>query len=191
MFLVIFAETGLVITPFLPGDSLLFILGALSGSGFLNIFVIFFTLLGAAIIGDNTNYWLGRGIGPRVFSKKQSKIFNKSYLEKTREFFAKHGRKTIILGRFIPIVRTFAPFVAGIGKMPYSTFFTFSITGNVLWVGIFTFAGFFFGGLPFIKKNFELAVIAVIIISLLPIAIEYIKHKRVMSLREGTTKQSL
>lgn len=177
IFLTIFAETGLVVAPFLPGDSLLFIVGTLSGNGLLNVWVIYLTILIAAILGDTTNYWMGNKIGPKVFSKNNSRIFNKEYLEKTRNFYDKHGGKTIILARFVPLIRTFAPFVAGVGKMRYSTFFFYNIIGAFLWSTIFTFAGYFFGGLPIIKENFEYAVIGVIFVSLLPMLIEYIKHK--------------
>lgn len=178
VFLIIFAETGLVVTPFLPGDSLLFALGTLAGSGFLNIWIVYFTLLAAAILGDNTNYWIGHKIGPRVFSKENSRIFNKAYLEKTRVFYEKRGGRAIILARFFPILRTFAPFVAGVGRMHYLTFFGFSVIGNLLWVTLFTLAGYFFGGLPIIKKNFEFAIMGVILFSLIPLAVEYIKSKR-------------
>lgn len=178
LFAVIFAETGLVITPFLPGDSLLFAIGALSGSGFLDIWIVYVTLLSAAIMGDSTNYWIGRFIGPRVFAKENSRIFKKAYLEKTREFYAKYGKKTIILARFVPIVRTFAPFVAGVGKMPYNIFLTFSILGSFIWITSLTFAGYFFGGMQFIKDHFEAAIIGVIFISLIPMIIEYLKAKQ-------------
>ena len=178
LFLIIFAETGLVVTPFLPGDSLLFVIGTLSGSGFLNIWISYFTLLAAAIVGDTVNYWVGHHIGPKVFSKQNSKLFNKAYLEKTHKFYEKYGAKTIILARFLPILRTFAPFVAGVGRMDYSTFLSFNIIGALIWVTSLTFLGYFFGGLSFIKDNFEYAVIGIIIISLLPMIIEYIKYKR-------------
>jgi len=177
LFLIIFAETGLVVTPFLPGDSLLFVIGTLSGSGFLNIWISYFTLLAAAIVGDTVNYWVGHHIGPKVFSKQNSKLFNKAYLEKTHKFYEKYGAKTIILARFLPILRTFAPFVAGVGRMDYSTFLSFNIIGALIWVTSLTFLGYFFGGLSFIKDNFEYAVIGIIIISLLPMVIEYIKYK--------------
>jgi membrane-associated protein len=178
LFLIIFAETGLVVTPFLPGDSLLFIVGTLAGANYLNIWIIYPALLSASILGDSTNYWIGRKLGPKVFSKEKSRIFNKAYLEKTREFYDKHGRKTIILARFLPIIRTFAPFVAGIGKMHYPTFLTFSIIGSFTWITSILFAGYFFGGLIFVKKNFEYAVIIIVLLSLSPILIEYIKHKK-------------
>lgn len=177
VFLIIFAETGLVVAPFLPGDSLLFIAGTLAGNDLLNIWGIYFTILTAAILGDTTNYWLGNKIGPKVFSKENSRLFNKNYLEKTRHFYEKHGGKTIILARFIPLIRTFAPFVAGIGKMHYWTFLFYNVSGALIWTTLFTFAGYFFGGLPIIKKNFEFAVVGVIGLSLLPMVIEYLKHK--------------
>lgn len=177
IFFIIFAETGLVVAPFLPGDSLLFIIGTLAGNKLLDIWSIYPTILIAAILGDTANYWLGNKIGPRVFSKDNSRIFNKEYLEKTRDFYDKHGGKTIILARFVPLIRTFAPFVAGVGKMHYRTFFFYNIIGAFLWTTILTFAGYFFGGLPIVKENFEYAVIGVILVSLLPMAVEYIKHK--------------
>lgn len=178
LFGVIFAETGLVIIPFFPGDSLLFAIGALSGSGFLNIWTAYGALFSAAILGDTVNYWIGHRIGEKVFSKENSKIFNKAYLEKTREFYAKHGGKAIILARFMPIIRTFAPFVAGVGKMHYQTFILYNIVGGFLWVTSMTFAGYFFGGISFVKKNFEAMVLGIIFLSLLPMVFEYIKHKR-------------
>jgi membrane-associated protein len=178
LFAIIFAETGLVITPFLPGDSLLFAVGALAGGGYLNVWVVYVTMLAAAIIGDTVNYWIGHHIGHRVFSGENSRLFNKAYLEKTREFYEKYGGKTIILARFVPIIRTFAPFVAGVGRMRYNTFLFYNVLGALIWVTSLTFAGYFFGGLPFIKENFEYAVIGIILLSLLPIIIEHLKHKR-------------
>lgn len=177
LFAVIFAETGLVITPFLPGDSLIFIVGAFSGTGHLNLLISYIVLLSAAILGDSVNYWLGNKLGPKVFSKENSRIFNKSYLEKTREFYKKYGSKTIIIARFVPIVRTFAPFVAGIGKMDYKTFLTYNIIGAFIWVTSLMLAGYFFGNHPFIKNNFETAIFVIIGISILPILFEYLKHK--------------
>lgn len=177
LFGVIFAETGLVVTPFLPGDSLLFIVGAFSGTGHLNVFISYVVLLAAAILGDSVNYWLGNKIGPKVFSKENSRIFNKAYLEKTREFYAKYGSKTIIIARFVPIVRTFAPFVAGIGKMDYKTFLTYNVVGAFIWVTSLVFAGYFFGNQPIIKNNFETAIFAIIGISLLPMVFEFVRHK--------------
>ncbi len=178
LFLIIFAETGLVVTPFLPGDSLLFVIGTLSGSGFLNIWIAYITLVVAAIVGDTVNYWIGYKMGDKVFSKENSMIFKKAYLEKTREFYEKHGKKTIILARFAPIVRTFAPFVAGVGKMHYQTFFLYNVIGAFIWVTSLLFAGYFFGSLPWVKENFEYIVYFIILISILPMVIEYIQHKR-------------
>lgn len=177
LFCVLFAETGLVIAPFLPGDSLLFAVGTLAGGGLLNIFIIYPLLLLATITGDNVNYWIGYHFGSRVFSKENSRLFNKKYLEKTSEFYIKHGGKTIILARYVPIVRTFAPFVAGIGKMHYKTFLIYSLAGGFLWVTGLTFAGYFFGQIPIIKNNFEIAILGIIFVSLLPVFYEFLKHK--------------
>ncbi len=177
LFAVIFAETGFVVTPFLPGDSLLFAVGTFASIGLLSIWKAYLLLLAAAILGDSVNYWIGHKIGYRLFSKKDSRIFKVSYLEKTQEFYRKHGVKTIILARFVPIVRTFAPFVAGIGKMEYRTFLTYNVVGAFLWVTLFTLAGYFFGKIPFIKENFEYVVIGIVIISLLPMLFEYLRSK--------------
>lgn len=178
LFLIVFAETGLVVTPFLPGDSLLFVVGTLSGTGYLNIWVCYVTLIAAAILGDSVNYWVGQKMGPKVFANENSKIFKKAYLEKTREFYEKHGKKTIILARFAPIVRTFAPFVAGVGNMHYQTFFLYNVIGAFIWVTSLLFAGYFFGSLPFVQANFEYIIYFIIFISLLPMILEYIQHKR-------------
>ncbi len=186
LFAVIFAETGLVIAPFLPGDSLLFAIGALAGSGFLNIWTACIVMVIAAILGDTVNYWIGHHLGPRVLSKENSRIFNKAYLEKTREFYAKHGGKTIILARFLPIVRTFAPFVAGVGNMHYSTFLLYNVVGAFIWVTSLTVAGYFFGSLHFVKENFEYLVIGIIVLSLLPMVVEYRRHRSAPNM---TTKQ--
>ena len=179
LFLIIFAETGLVITPFLPGDSLIFAVGTLAGGSYLNIVITYLTLLIAAILGDTVNYWVGHHLGERVFTQENSRIFNKAYLEKTNEFFRKHGGKTIILARFIPVVRTFAPFVAGVGKMHYGIFLSYNIVGGFIWVTSLTFAGYFFGQIPLIKNNFEYVVMGIVFISILPILTELIKHKYV------------
>jgi len=179
LFLIIFAETGLVITPFLPGDSLIFAVGTLAGASYLNILIIYSVLLIAAILGDTVNYWIGHHLGARVFTKENSRIFNKTYLEKTNEFYRKHGGKTIILARFVPVVRTFAPFVAGVGKMHYGTFLSYNIVGGFIWVTSLTFAGYFFGQIPLIKNNFEYVVIGIVFISVLPILTELIKHRYV------------
>jgi membrane-associated protein len=176
LFLIIFAETGLVITPFLPGDSLLFAVGTLAGGGMLNIWVVYFTLLLAAILGDTVNYWIGHYIGPKVFKRENSRLLKKEYLEKTSEFYEKYGGKTIILARFLPIIRTFAPFVAGIGKMHYPTFFFYNIVGAFIWVTSLTFAGFYLGSLSFVKANFEYVILGIIALSLIPMFVEYIKY---------------
>lgn len=177
LFLVIFAETGFVVTPFLPGDSLIFIVGAFAALGHLNIIVVYIVLLVAAILGDTVNYWLGNKLGAKVFSKENSRIFNKKYLRKTEEFYEKYGGKTIIIARFVPIIRTFAPFVAGIGSMKYSVFILYNIVGGFLWVTSLVLAGYFFGNLPIIKDNFEYAIYIIILLSLTPMIFEFVKHK--------------
>ncbi|KKR31887.1 MAG: hypothetical protein UT63_C0058G0013 [Candidatus Gottesmanbacteria bacterium GW2011_GWC2_39_8] len=190
LFLIIFAETGFVVTPFLPGDSLLFVVGTLSGSGFLQIWISYFTLLSAAILGDTVNYWIGYHIGNRLFSKNNSRFFNKAHIEKTRRFYEKHGGKTIILARFVPIIRTFAPFVAGIGVMKYRTFLLYNIVGAFIWVTLLTFTGYFFGGLPMVKSNFEYAVFGIVFLSLIPVFIEYIRMKKEQETGNIGTKTS-
>ena len=177
LFGIIFAETGLIIAPFLPGDSLLFAVGALARIDLLNIYGVYFIMLFAAILGDSFNYFVGRKFGARLFYKENSRFFNKAHLLKTSEFYERHGGKTIILARFLPIVRTFAPFVAGIGKMRYDTFFYFNVVGAFIWVTLFTFTGYFFGGLPIVKKNFEYFIIGIIVLSIFPIIYEFVKNK--------------
>ena len=177
MFLIIFMETGFVVTPFLPGDSLLFVAGALASQGIIDVGLLFIILAFAAILGDTVNYWIGSMVGKKVFHEK-SRFFKKEYLVKTEKFYEKYGGKTIILARFMPIVRTFAPFVAGIGKMNYKWFITYNITGGLLWVGLFLFGGYFFGNIPVIKNNFEVSIFVIIFVSILPGIVEYIKHKR-------------
>lgn len=178
LFLIVFAETGLVVTPFLPGDSLLFAVGAIAAStGKLDPFLCGGIIILAAFCGDNVNYWIGRTIGPKVFSREDSFFFRKAHLVKTEQFYNKYGSRTVIMARFVPIVRTFAPFVAGVGKMPYMRFITFSFIGSLLWVPICVGAGVFFGEMEVVKKHFELVILGVIAISLLPIAIEVLKHK--------------
>lgn len=177
LFIIIFAETGLVATPFLPGDSLIFATGTLAGGNYLNIFIAYITLLTAAILGDTVNYWIGYHLGSRAFARENSRIFKKEYLEKTSNFYKKHGGKTIILARFVPIVRTFAPFVAGVGKMHYRTFIFYNLIGGFIWVTSLIFAGYFFGQTEIVKKNFEYIVIGIVLISILPMVIEFIKHK--------------
>lgn len=178
LFLIIFMETGFVITPFLPGDSLLFMAGSLAAGKALHIGWLFGLLAFAAVIGDTINYWTGHFVGPKVFKKEKSFFFKKEHLERTHKFYEKHGGKTIILARFIPIIRTFAPFVAGIGKMNYRRFVVYNVFGGAVWVSLFIFGGYFFGNLPFVRNNFHLVVVTIIFISVLPIIIEYINHRR-------------
>jgi len=177
LFLIIFMETGLVVTPFLPGDSLLFAAGAFAGLGALDVGLLFFLLAFAAILGDTVNYWIGHYIGPRAFSG-EIRFLKKEYMDRTHAFFEKHGGKTIILERFVPIVRTFAPFVAGIGAMTYGHFITYNVIGGVLWVALFTFGGYFFGNLPFVQDNFTFVVLAIILISVLPAVYEFVKERQ-------------
>jgi membrane-associated protein len=176
LFIVIFLETGIVLAPFLPGDSLLFIVGTFAANGYLDIILLFVILSLAAILGDSANYWLGNAFGEKIFSK--SRFFKKEYLEKTKKFYEKHGGKTIILSRFIPIIRTFAPFVAGIGKMSYTRFFAFNVIGGITWVALFLLGGYFFGTLPFVQENLTIIVLVIIIASLIPAVTEYLKHRK-------------
>ncbi len=180
LFVVIFCETGLVVTPFLPGDSLLFVAGALAsiGSNHINIHLMVLLLILAAVLGDAVNYMIGKFFGEKLFSKPDSKIFKQSYLEKTHTFYEKHGGKTIILARFVPIVRTFAPFVAGMGKMSYKQFASYNIIGGIFWVSIFMYAGYFFGEMPFVKKNLTFLIFAIIFTSVIPPAIEFWRNKK-------------
>lgn len=178
LFLVIFIETGLVVTPFLPGDSLLFAAGALTAS--LQVFdikLLWMLMVAAAFLGDTVNYWIGHFIGPKAFQSK-SRFLKKEYLDKAQAFYDKHGGIAIVLARFVPIVRTFAPFVAGIGKMHYTRFLSFNAIGGLLWVSIMLFAGYFFGNIPFVKTNFHYVVVVIILISVVPIGIEWLKSKR-------------
>ena len=171
LFLIVFLETGVVVTPFLPGDSLLFATGALAAAGVIDIVGILALLTAAAIIGDNTNYFIGRAVGPRVFTE-HSRWLKRDHLLRTQRFYERHGGKTVVLARFVPIVRTFAPFVAGVGRMHYPRFLAFDVGGGILWVWSFGLLGYFFGNAPIVKENFGLAIIAVIVISLLPLAFE-------------------
>lgn len=178
LFAIVFAETGFIVMPFLPGDSLLFMAGAIGANGSLNAALLYPLFITAALLGDNVNYWAGRTFGRRLFKSENSKILNRKHLERTEAFFEKHGGKTIIMARFVPIVRTFAPFVAGMGEMPYMRFLFFSVAGALLWVGICVTAGFFFGNLEPVRKNFSLVVLGVIGVSLLPVVIEFLNHRR-------------
>lgn len=178
LFAILFAETGLVVIPFLPGDSLLFAVGAVTALGSLNLAAVFGLLLIAVFLGDNVNYWIGYHVGPRVFASEDMKLLNRRHLERTREFFDRYGSKTIIYARFVPIVRTCTPFVAGIGRMPYGRFLAFSVAGCMAWLSICLFAGYFFGNIELVRKNFSLVVIAIVFISLVPIILEYLKHRK-------------
>lgn len=176
LFLIIFAETGFVITPFLPGDSLLFATGALAALGSMNLFLVLGILILAAILGDTVNYWIGHFFGQAIINNPRIPI-NQKHIDQTQEFYAKHGGKTIVLARFVPIVRTFAPFVAGVGKMHYGTFITYNVIGGVIWVSAFTLAGFFFGNIPWVQHNFEIVVFAIIGISVVPMIYEVVQAK--------------
>lgn len=177
MFAIIFLETGLVITPFLPGDSLLFAAGTFAALGALDMMWLFVLLSLAAIMGDTVNYWIGAYVGPKIFHKEKVRFLNKEYLDRTHQFYEKYGGKTIIIARFIPIIRTFAPFVAGIGSMTYWRFISYNIVGGIAWILICTLAGYLFGNLPIVKENFSLVILAIIIISILPGIIEYMRHR--------------
>jgi len=177
LFAIIFCETGLVVTPFLPGDSLLFAVGALAAQDLMDWRILAPLLLAAAILGDSVNYAIGKWIGPKVFHFESSRFFNKEYLLKAHSFYEKYGGRAIILARFVPIVRTFAPFVAGVGSMTYSKFFLYNVAGAVLWVGLFVGGGYFFGALPFVQKNMKLVILGIIVVSVLPIAFEFVKAK--------------
>ena len=174
LFLIIFLETGIVVTPFLPGDSLIFVAGAFSAQGYLNPLLLFFTLAIAAILGDSLNYWIGKFFGDKVSSWK---FVKKEYIQKTEEFYEAHGGKPIILARFVPIIRTFAPFVAGIGKMDYPRFLSFNVVGGIVWTALFTFGGYYFGGLPYIRDNLGMVTLIIIFVSLIPVLVEIIREK--------------
>jgi membrane-associated protein len=177
LFVIVFCETGLVVTPFLPGDSLLFAAGTFAALGALDVRVLLVLLMVAAIIGDTVNYWVGAWIGPRAFSGRV-RWLRKDYLDRTHAFYEKHGGKTIIIARFVPIIRTFAPFVAGVGAMSYGTFLLYNVVGAVLWVGLFVLGGFFFGNIPVVKENFTIVILAIIAISVLPIVYEALRARR-------------
>jgi membrane-associated protein len=177
LFLIIFAETGLVVTPFLPGDSLLFAAGAFSARGSLDPWWLCLLLIVAAVIGDSTNYAIGHYIGPRAFQNPNSRILKREYLDRTHRFYERYGGRTIIIARFVPIVRTFAPFVAGVGAMSYTRFMNFNVVGGVAWVTTFIWGGFWFGNIPVVQRNFSLVVLVIIVLSVLPIALEWFRHR--------------
>lgn len=178
LFMVIFLETGFVVTPFLPGDSLLFAAGTFAAMGSFRVEWLIPLLIAAAILGDTVNYWIGHYVGPKVFHKEKTRFFKKEYLDRTHAFYEKHGGKTIIIARFIPIIRTFAPFVAGIGRMSYGRFIAYNIIGGIAWVVIFVLGGYFFGNIPVVRKNFTLVIMVIIIISVIPGFVEYFRHRR-------------
>ena len=178
LFLVIFCETGLVVTPFLPGDSLLFVAGAVAAGGGMDVRTLFGTLVLASFLGDNSNYWIGRFLGPRVFSRESSRWLKPEHLKRTHEFYEKHGGKTVLIARFVPIVRTFAPFVAGMGSMIYPRFLAYSAGGAVLWIGSLVFAGYFFGNLTFVRENLSAVIVGIVLLSLSPGIIEYLRARR-------------
>jgi membrane-associated protein len=177
LFLIIFCETGLVVAPFLPGDSLLFVAGTLAASGSMDVHAVFALLVLAAFAGDNTNYWIGRFLGPRMFRRERSRLFNPAHLEHTHRFYERHGAKTVIFARFLPIIRTFAPFVAGIGRMLYPRFMFYSFSGSVFWIAFFVYGGYYFGNIPFVKQNLTLFILGIIVISILPGVIGVIRQK--------------
>lgn len=178
LFLIIFCETGLVVTPFLPGDSLLFVTGALAGAGMLDASLLVGGLTTAAILGNTTNYWIGRYVGPAVFHSPNARLFKREHLERTQRFYEKHGGKTIVITRFMPIVRTFAPFVAGIGKMAHARFQAYNVAGGLFWVGSLVLAGFWLGDIPFVKNNLTAVIFVIIFLSILPGIIEYLRHRK-------------
>lgn len=181
LFAVIFAETGLVLTPFLPGDSLLFTVGALAARGSLSVSGLILLLAAAAIAGDTVNYWIGAAVGPRIFRAERSRWLNRKHLDRTHQFYEKYGSLTIVLARFVPIVRTFAPFVAGLGRMTYWRFLIYNVVGGIVWVVLFVLGGYFFGNLPVVRDNFTLVILAIIVISLVPPLVEFVRHRRQLS----------
>ncbi|MCC7484267.1 MAG: DedA family protein [Burkholderiales bacterium] len=177
LFAIIFCETGFVVTPFLPGDSLLFVAGAVAAAGGMYVHGLFALLAAASFLGDNANYWIGRYAGPRVFTREKSRLFNPEHLRRTERFYGKYGAKTVFLARFVPIVRTFAPFVAGIGRMRYPEFLFYSFSGSIAWVGSLTYAGFYFGNVPLVRQNLTLVIAAIVFLSISPAIVEYLRHR--------------
>lgn len=177
LFCIIFLETGIVLTPFLPGDSLLFAVGALAAQGSLDILVLYLLLAAAAILGDTVNYWVGYSVGAKIFTDRR-RFLKREYLAKTERFYERHGGKTIIIARFLPVIRTFAPFIAGIGRMRYGKFLSYNVIGGLLWVGLFLIGGYYFGSIPVIKENFAIVILIIISLSFVPAISEYIKHRR-------------
>ena len=177
LFLIIFCETGLVITPFLPGDSLLFVAGAVAAGGGMDVHLLFGVLALASFLGDNTNYWIGRYVGPRAFSDEGARWLKPEHLRRTQRFYEKHGGKTVLIARFVPLVRTFAPFVAGLGRMVYGRFVGYAFAGAILWIGSLTYAGYFFGNLPIVRQNLSWVIIGIVVLSIMPGVIEYLRSR--------------
>jgi len=178
LFAIVFCETGLVVMPFLPGDSMLFVAGTLAAAGDMHIHGLFAALATASFLGDNTNYWIGRYIGPHAFKREGSRLLNPAHLERTQRFYDRHGAKTIFFARFIPIIRTFAPFVAGIGHMRYGRFLFYSFSGSIAWVGSLSYAGYYFGNMPAVKENLSLVILGIVLLSISPGIVEYLRHRR-------------
>ena len=178
VFVIVFAETGFVVTPFLPGDSLLFVLGALAAKGSLRVDALLLLLSVAAVSGDMLNYWVGRLMASKILNKEHIPFIKPQHITRTQDFYAKYGPKTIVIARFVPLVRTFAPFLAGVGHMPYAKFTAYNVAGGLLWVFAGIFAGYFFGSLPFVSENFSLVVLAIVVISLIPAVVEFLRHKK-------------
>ncbi len=178
LFVIVFCETGLVVTPFLPGDSLLFAVGAFAARGSLDLTTSLLLLAIAGILGDTVNYWIGARVGPAIFQKKESRFFDPAHLERAHRFYEKYGAKTIVLARFLPILRTFAPFVAGIARMSYPKFLAYNVFGAALWVGLFVLAGYFFGNIPIVRENFSIVILVIILLSIVPVVIEFLRHRR-------------
>lgn len=177
LFLIVFCETGLVVTPFLPGDSLLFVAGTLAAAGAMDVHLVVLLLIAAAILGDTVNYWIGKAVGPRVFHEENARFFRREYLDRTHRFYERHGGKTIVIARFVPILRTFAPFVAGIGTMDYGRFLFYNVTGAVLWVASLAYAGYYFGNLPWVKANLTLVILGIVLLSISPGIFEYLRQR--------------
>lgn len=188
LFLIIFLETGFVVTPFLPGDSLLFATGAFAAQGVLNLWLVIILLLIAAIAGDSLNFWIGHHVGKRWL--RDGKLINKDYLQHTEEFYKKHGNKTVVLARFLPVIRTFAPFVAGIGRMHYPTFVLYNILGALLWIGLFVISGYLFGNISWVQDNFSLVILTIIILSFVPGVIEYLRHRKKRKIKQALNKSA-
>jgi membrane-associated protein len=185
LFAIIFCETGLVVTPFLPGDSLLFAAGALAGAGAFQVWTLALLLVAAAVLGDAANYWIGRALGGRLLRARRVRVIRQEHLDRTHAFYERHGPKTIVLARFVPIIRTFAPFVAGLGRMTYARFTVYNVSGGLLWIALFVFGGYYFGNIPAVKANIGLVIIGVIVVSLVPVVLEILRARRPRSRKDS------